>query len=120
MNTEYRFEEFTDKDMFECKLKGVAPKFEYITSSKRQAFLTFLEKAGFVIFEVSQETQVAYKVIYNFVYETMGDYRPTSIIANPDSYLIFDFRSRPNKHIKEVLNDGKKSVSLPGFNNAKL
>lgn len=48
MTVEYNFQEFTKKDMFEIKLKGITPDFGYISIRLRRPFLDFLVKGNFM------------------------------------------------------------------------
>lgn len=103
------FTTMTEKDMFECKLKGDVPNFGYITAAKRQPFLDFCIKFKLLEYVAEKDNDVGYKVLHEFAYRTMGGdknsnraYSERTIVTQVDDYLIFNRRSRPNDHIKGV------------------
>ena len=101
----YDFTTMSRKDIFEAKLKNDVLHFAYISSNKRAPFLKFCEDAGLVELVGKNSGSLAYKVITNFAYETMGNYRPVMYAAKVGEYLIFDLRCRPNEHIVQEMND---------------
>jgi len=122
---EYDYTTFTAKDLFECKLKGITPNFGYISTAKRQPFLTFCIDAGLLEYVAEKESHIGYKVLYEFAYHSLGGkdsksaYRATNTIAKVNDYLIFDRRSKPNKHIKQEWSVDKKNNWLANID-AKL
>lgn len=44
----FKFEIFSDKDMFECKLSAITPDFGYVTNAERKYFFDFLLKMQFL------------------------------------------------------------------------
>jgi len=112
MIVEYDYNTFTDKDMFEVKLKDIVPDFGYIASSKRAIFLKEMARLRFVVLIGSTNYNMGYKVLQSFAYETMGVYRPKMVVTEIDEYLIFDKRNRPNEHIKQNWSQDKKDEWL--------
>ena len=102
--SEYDFTTMSDKDVFEAKLKGNV-MFGYISSANRTRFLHFCEKAGFIELVGRLRTHIAYKARTDFSYSTMGRYHPETKVVHQGDHLIFDERSRPNEHIKELHDD---------------
>ena len=94
----------TDKDVFSAKLKGDI-KFGYISSAKRTRFIHFCMNAGLLELVGRLRTHVAYKAMADFSYRTMGRYHPETKVVQCGDHLIFDERSRPNEHVKQVHND---------------
>ena len=94
----------SDKDVFSAKLKGNI-MFGYISSAKRKRFLQFCVKAGLIELVGSLRTHAAYKAKADFSYSTMWRYRPETKVVKQGDHIIFDERSRPNEHVKQVTND---------------
>lgn len=117
---DYNFCEFTIKDMFEAKLKGIIPDFGYISAAKRMAFLNHCTKLGFLDLLKDNDNELYYKVKHQFCYQTMGGYRPIAVISEVGDYMIFDQRSKPNKHIKQNWSEDKRDNWLAGLKNAKF
>lgn len=112
MTLAYDFTTMTRKDIFEAKLKNDVLDFAYISSAKRARFLRFCQDAGLIKFVGEGRGSIAYKVLADFTYETMGRGRPYSSLryhAKARDFLVFDQRSRPNEHVLNRPNiDGKK------------
>lgn len=82
MIVEYNFKEFTDKDMFEMKLKGIIPDFGYIASTKRKPFFEFCIKHRFMDHGPTYPNNKfqLYDVLIDFRFSGMLSYGPTPII----------------------------------------
>ena len=109
----YDFTTMSKKDIFEAKLKNDVLDFEYVSSAKRARFLRFCEDAGLIRFVAEGRGSIAYKVLSDFTYETMGRGRPYSSSryhAVAGDYLVFDQRSRPNEHVLQKNVNGKKWI----------
>lgn len=89
---EYKFDEFTDKDMFECKLQAVIPHFGYISSKNRREFIKFLVEHKFVclknITNLPKTTTGYYTVLENFQYTELNDYSPLTREFGTDDYIL--------------------------------
>ena len=116
----YDFTTMTEKDMFECKLKGEVPDFGYITAAKRQPFLDFCIKFKLLEYVAEKGDDTGYKVLHEFSYRTMGGdrgsnraYNERTVMAKVDDYIIYNRRSRPNNHIKGVWID--KEIDREGW-----
>jgi len=79
---EYNFQEFTEKDMFELKLKDAIPDFGYISCTKRKPFFDFCILHGFFGTrpEIFNDKLRLYSVQIDFRFAGMLDYRPKPII----------------------------------------
>lgn len=79
---DYNFQEFTEKDMFELKLKDTIPNFGYIACTKRKLFFEFCQLHGFLGQRRSQLTANLrlYSVQIDFRFAGMIDYRPKPIV----------------------------------------
>ena len=115
MLKDYDYNTFTNKDMFEVKLKDITPSFGYIAASKRIPFLTALVSLKFLEFMGDSDHTLGYKVLYSFAYESMGDYRPKMFVTAIGDYLLFDQRKLPNEHLKECWGEEQKQAFLDGL-----
>ena len=90
---EYNFQEFTDRDMFEIKLKDTIPDFGYIACTKRRPFFDFCVKHRFLALrrkttsEFYKDTSL-HSVLIDFRFSGMLDYRPKPIIFVTDHLIV--------------------------------
>lgn len=122
---EYDFTEFTEKDMFECKLKGIAPNFEYMSCNNRSKFFEFCVERGFIEFagKTSAKHRYGYRVLVAFVYASMGKYRPSDVHCTPGEIIIVDNVFRPREKLNGSFSSrwvGMKPAKLSDFDDAKL
>lgn len=109
---EYDIEKFTDKDMFQMRLKGDTPDFGYISIRLRRPFLEllvkyeFLQDNGSVMARLKthkdsktfqrrySEFRNQYKVLEGFHYWELRDYSPDEIKvhAKADVFTVKDWR----------------------------
>lgn len=92
----YDFTEFTDKDMFEMKLKGVIPNFGYIPCTKRKPFFDFCIEHRFLS-KISNRKETISRhhenvhlcdVLVDFRFAGMLSYRPKPIIFITDYIIV--------------------------------
>lgn len=89
---DYDYKEFTKKDMFEIRLKGIRPRFGYISSNKKKHFYQFCVDMGFAEFAGSafQKKRYAYKILVAFAYDTLIAYSPSQQDCDPGGHMIVD------------------------------
>lgn len=87
---EYNFQEFTDKDMFEMKLKDVIPDFGYIACTKRKPFFDFCVEHGFFNPRTvpADSSMWLQEVLIDFRFSGMLGYRPAPIIFIAGSNIV--------------------------------
>ena len=99
---EYNFLEFTDKDMFELKLKDTIPDFGYIACTKRRPFFNFCILHRFFGSRPSvlNDKLRLYSVQVDFRFAGMLGYRPKPIIflAGGIACVQPDFKMHNVKH----------------------
>jgi len=95
---DYDYQEFTAQNMFEVKLKNSLPSFGYMSPTNRHKFFEFCVNMGFIEFAgtAANKTRFGYKVLYPFMYSTMGNYRPCNVECNTGHIIVVDtqFRAR--------------------------
>ena len=120
---EYDYEEFTEKDMFEVKLKDIIPKFGYMTCTKRNKFFEFCVSRGFIecVGKVKKENKYGYRVLVAFMYSTMAKYRPSDVSCSPGEIIIVDNAFRPRTKLNGSFSsnwEGMKPAKLSDFDDA--
>ncbi len=118
MSINYNFQEFTEKDMFEVRLKRTLPDFGYMPCTKRSKFFSFCVAIGFMKFEgtASQKKWHGYRVLVPFIYSTMGNYRPCDVTCNTGEIIIVDKVFRPKEKLNGIFGshiDGIRPPILP-------
>lgn len=94
---EYKFDEFTDKDMFHVRLAGTIPDFGYITCKTRRPFYEFCVKQGFIsLYSKTSDGKTAlHNVHTTFRFSAMFSYAPKPVIVPASTNMIMvgkDFR----------------------------
>jgi len=100
MMKSYDFREFTDKDLFECKLSEIIPDFGYINCKSRIHFLQFCLDKDLLTHTVARsKTENGVKIEMNgydvnvtFAYSTMGRYNPVIRVLEQGSFVAFEDR----------------------------
>lgn len=98
---ECNFNTLTDKERFQIILSGELINFGYIPSSKRRAFISYLENTGFLIFAGHAGKFAGYNVLREFAYETLSHNRPYTVTimhATINTYMYIELRKVPNTH----------------------
>ena len=98
---DYDYKEFTEKTMFEVKLKNTIPRFGYMSCTNRHKFFEFCVSMGLIELAgtAANKTRFGYKVLYPFAYSTMGNYRPCKVECNTGHIIVVDCAYRPREKL---------------------
>lgn len=99
---EYKYEEFTNKDMFKIRLAGTIPDFGYISTKHRRPFYEFCKKHEFIsLYSRTSDNKVGlYNVHTTFRFAALFDYSPRPVIASSHGNMLVigrDFRMTNTK-----------------------
>ena len=90
--------------MFEVKLKNILPSFGYMSCTNRHKFFEFCVSMGFIEFAgtAANKTRFGYKVLYPFIYSSMGNYRPCNVECNTGHIIVVDSVFRPREKLNGI------------------
>jgi len=113
----YDYKEFTEKDMFEIRLKETIPNFGYISCPNRSKFFEFCTAIGFIEFAgtAKEKKKYAYRVLVSFVYSARGNYRNVDVDCNQGQLIIVDNLFRPREKLNGIF-----SSAFPNMRPANL
>ena len=120
MSNKHKFHEFTEKDMFEIRLKDIVPNFGYISCPNRAKFFAFCTDIGFIEFAGStgkEKKKYAYRVLVSFIYSARGNYRNVDVDCNNGQLIIVDTLFRPREKLNGTFGShitGTLPPNLPG------
>jgi hypothetical protein len=113
----YDYKEFTDKDMFEVKLKNTVPNFGYISCPNRSKFFSFCTSMGFIEFAgtASNKKKYAYRVLVSFVYSARGNYRNVDVDCDQGQLIIVDTLFRPREKLNGIFGSNISGIRPPNL-----